>query len=134
MKKILALLIILAGLTIESFGQNFYFNAYSFTYRPHHKKKDYWLEWKKWKECDIDITMDSDAGKIKINSKFYQEYNIIQIEGRKEIDGNDISSFYCVDKNGIACRVKLVGRNNGGSEIYVEYKDIKWVYAVTSVK
>lgn len=133
MKKTIALFVILSGLTIGSFGQTFYYNAYAFTFRQHHKKKDIWKDWEQWKECDIKIKMDADLGKIKVFAKLYQEYNIMKNEGKEVVNGDEIASLYCVDNNGIACRVKLLTRIDGSDEIYVEYSDLKWAYAVKSI-
>ena len=133
MKKLLAIGLLVLGLTTTTLGQVYNFTAYSFNYKTYNANRDYWSDWQGWEKCNIDITMNATTSKIKIYSKTYQEYNIILDEGAKFIDGNSISSFYCVDARGIACRIKLVIRSNNQTEVYVEYSDMSWVYAIYSI-
>ena len=132
MKKLLAIGLLVLGLTTTALGQVYSFTAYSFNYKTYNTNRDYWTDWQGWEKCSIDILMDATKSKIKIFSKTYQEYNIILDEGSKVVEGNKVSSFYCVDARGIACRIKLVIRYNAQTEIYVEYSDMIWVYAIYS--
>ena len=130
MKKLLIMLLMIVGLTTTTFGQIYNFTAFSLNYKVYNENRDQWSDWMGWLPCNIEVRMDVPQGNIKIFSKHYQSYNIMYKEGQGVFDGDDVTSFYCVDQNGIACRLKLVIRQSGQTEMYVEYKDVKWVYAV----
>lgn len=135
MKKTLLILGLLIGLYSQSFTQIYNYTAYSFNWKYKNESRDYWYDWQGWTTCDIDIIINANDNKVKIFSEKYQEYKILIFQGNETtIEGDEISAFYCVDLRGTTCRIRLVSRQSGSSEIYIDYNDMKWVYSVISIQ
>jgi hypothetical protein len=95
-----------------------------------------WSEWSEAEETNVLITFDLTNNRITIYSKITQIYDIAQYEGKTtDEDGDDILSYFCIDKDGIKCRLKCLKLNsrNGIMQIYVYYSDMSWVYNVYSL-
>lgn len=133
--KTCGLILVLMTFSATTFSQVYKLKSTSFSSK--HKINDYrWSEWSEATETSVLITVDLNKDRITIYSKTTQVYDIAEYEGKTtDDDGDDISSFYCVNQDGSTCRVKLVKLNsrNGRNQIYVEFSDMKWVYNVYSL-
>lgn len=92
-----------------------------------------WGEWADWKDSDVLITMDMDKDRITIYSKEVQKYDIAEYEGKEtDDDGDDIWSFFCINEDGVKCRVRLakLKSQNGRNQVYVDFSDLMIVYNV----
>lgn len=118
--------------TLSLSGQVYKLKATSFSSKI--KVNDYsWGEWAEWSESSVLITIDLNKDRITIYSKETQIYDIAENEGESyDSDGDKFLSFYCIDKEGLTCRVKLAQllSQNGRRQLYVNYDDMKWVYDV----
>jgi hypothetical protein len=80
--------------------------------------------------------MDIDKDRITIYSKETQIYDVAENEGKTtDSDGDDFWSFYCVNEDGLTCRVRLAKLNsqNGRNQLYIDFNDMKWVYNLYSL-
>jgi hypothetical protein len=106
----------------------------STAYSLRHKINEYkWSDWDDWEDANVLITIDTDNDRITIYSAERQVYDIAENDGEStDDDGDETLSLYCVDKDGIKCRVRLVSLNsrNGKIHLYVDYNDVSWVYNV----
>ncbi|MCB0747187.1 MAG: hypothetical protein KDC90_06945 [Ignavibacteriae bacterium] len=102
-----------------------------------YKLSDYrWGDWSDFEETSILIVMDLDKDRITIYSDETQIYDVAQDEGRTtDSDGDDFWSFYCINSEGLACRVRLAKLNsqNGRYQLYIDFSDMKWVYNLYSL-
>lgn len=94
-----------------------------------------WMEWSEWQDAKILITMDFDTERIKIFSKETQIYDIATDEGKTSNEnGDDIYSFFCVNEDGLQCRLKLWKRHFESGELYhqlyIHFRDTQYVYNI----
>jgi hypothetical protein len=117
------------------FGQVYKLKSTSLSSR--YKIDEYkWSEWSDASEASVLITFDLTNDRITIYSKITQVYDIAEFEGNTtDQDGDDIFSYYCIDKDGGKCRVKWLKLNsqNGRMQMYVYYNDLNWVYNIYSL-
>jgi len=95
-----------------------------------------WSDWSDWQSVNILITIDSEKQRIKIFSKEDQVYDIIQNLGEDyDKDGDKVWKWLCVNEDGLRCHVRLVKlySQNGKSQLYVDFNDMKWVYNIYSL-
>jgi hypothetical protein len=106
----------------------------STAFSSRHKINEYkWSNWEDWKETNVLITIDTENDRITIYSAERQVYDIAEDEGEStDEDGDETFSLYCVDDDGVRCRVRLVYLNSrdGEVQLYVDYSDMSWVYSV----
>lgn len=98
-------------------------------------KSDYgtWGEWSEWSEESMLATIDLDKDRITIYSNETQIYDVAENEGETtDADGDVTFSLFCLDKDGLTCRIRLVRLNSqsGQNQLYVDYDDMRWVYNV----
>ena len=106
----------------------------STAFSSRHKINEYkWSNWEDWKETNVLITIDTENDRITIYSAERQVYDIAEDEGEStDEDGDEALSLYCIDDDGVRCRVRLVYLNSrdGEVQLYVDYNDMSWVYSV----
>ncbi len=92
-----------------------------------------WTSWSDAKDTTVLMTFDLTNDRITIYSKVTQVYDIAEYEGKTtDKDGDDIYSYYCIDKDGVRCRVKQVKLHsqNERIQLYVFYSDMNWLYNI----
>ena len=130
-------LIAVMFLTISTkvFGQVYKLKSTAFSSK--YKINEYkWSEWSDATESSVLITFDLTNDRITIYSKETQVYDIAEYEGKTtDEDGDDMFSFFCIDKDGTKCRVKSLKLNsqNGRMQMYVNYNDMIWLYNIYSL-
>jgi hypothetical protein len=130
------LILLIAGLYTESFGQVLKVKANAFSIKAKNENTDKWPEWPKWEETNILITIDSAIERIKIFSKKDQVYDIIEkLDESIDEDGDITWKWLCVNEDGLKCHIRMVRpiSGNGRSQLYVEFSDIKWVYSINFI-
>lgn len=113
-------------------GQVYKLKATNFTSKINVEGRG-WNDWADWEDSDVLITMDMDKDRITIYSKEVQKYDIAEYEGKEtDDDGDDILSFFCINEDGVKCRVRLAKLNsqNGQNQVYVDFSDLMIVYNV----
>lgn len=122
-------------MTNLAYGQVYKLKTTSVAFKT--KVNDYqWSDWSEWEEASILVVMDIDKDRFTIYSKETQVYDVAEDEGKTtDSDGDDTWSFYCVNEDGLTCRVRLVKLNsqNGRNQLYVDFNDMKWVYNLYSL-
>jgi hypothetical protein len=104
------------------------------------KHKDYygnWTEWSQTKATDFEIVMNFDAGHFSFYSEKTHTYNVLKNEGHEvDEDGDDVYWFYCLDNEGIRCRVRLykLNKQSGRNQVYITFNDLSIVYNVETVR
>lgn len=130
--KSFGLLFILLTFSATSFGQVYKLKSTSFSSK--YKINDYrWSDWSEATESSVLITIDVNKDRITMYSKTTQIYDIAEYEGKTtDEDGDDFISFFCINEDGLSCRVRLAKLNsqNGRNQVYVDFSDMKWMYNV----
>jgi hypothetical protein len=115
-----------------SYGQVYKLKSTSFSSK--YKINNYrWSDWSELEETSVLITIDLNKERITIYSKETQVYDVAENEGETYDNDGDITlSLFCVDKDGLTCRIRLVKliSQDGRNQLYVDYNDMKWVYNV----
>ena len=128
-------MIVLLTFSATAFGQVYKLKSTSFSSK--YKINDYrWSEWSEATESSVLITFDLNKERITIYSKTTQVYDIAEYEGKTtDEDGDDFYSYYCVNEDGLTCRVRLAKLNsqNGRNQVYVDFSDMRWMYNVYSL-
>ncbi|WP_367388442.1 hypothetical protein [Lewinella sp. LCG006] len=96
-----------------------------------------WSNWTDFEPTQMPIVIDIDHEQIVIYSAETQIYNVMKAEGSSyDQDGDEFLSFYCVNEDGIACRIRLAMLNSQGGryQFYVDFDDMRWVYNVYIVE
>lgn len=129
-------IVIIASIFLTSstniFGQVYKLKSTSFSTR--YKINEYkWSDWSDATDSSVLITFDLTNDRITIYSKVTQVYDIAEYEGKTtDEDGDDIFSYYCIDKDGSKCRVKMLKLHslNERMQMYVYYSDMNWLYNI----
>lgn len=130
MKKVI-LSFLLTAIYLFSFSQVYKFRSYDFVYKTNSKYG--WTKWSEPVENNILIVFDLDKQRVSIFSKETQVYDIYKIyEKETDKDGDYIFEYACIDDAGLKCHIRWVKLNsqNGRLQVYVDFKDIMWMYNV----
>lgn len=124
MKKIIFIFTILFTLTINISAQNVsWLKAYELAIRD----GDYWTE---WISVDVDIKIDFDDGIITIYSKELQKYYVIEQTDTPADQTGEQLGYKVINKDGIVGRFRFRKQQNGTKQIYIDFKNISWVYNI----
>ena len=133
MKKFYILSFLLLFSFITSYSQVSKCRAYGYSYKI---KKDsgYWTDWSDLEDVDILIVFNFEKDRIQIYSAEFQEYDIYDIYDEVvDSDGDTTHKMSCVDKDGLRCSLRLLKRNNGMLQLYIDYNDAYIAYDIYSL-
>ena len=133
MKKLFVLLFVLFSFVQINYAEVTKLRTTGIAYQYKNEYSGAWGDWGPWEDCNVLIVIDGDRDRITIYSQRTQEYDIISTQ--KETEDYESSSIFldCVDADGIRCTVQLRFYNdNRGSQLYVTYNDVRWVYSIPS--
>lgn len=106
-----------------------YYKAYQYT-----QKMSYASDFDDWTTVNIPIVFNLTTDQIIIYSKRTQTYYIYKYETYTSNDGRRAVRFYFVDQDLDKGCCRLVIRNDGTSQIYIDFSNISWVYNVIRTK
>lgn len=128
MKRLLTFLIlVIAVITVSAQVVNF--RTTSFTYKEYTYRG--WTNWSPTQKSDMLITMDINNDIITIYSPVVQRYHIYDTTGAyTDSDGEPVIKFKFIDQDGDYGIMRLTIRNDGRSEIYIDFNNVHWCYTV----
>ena len=106
-----------------------YYKAYQYT-----QKMSYASDFDDWTTVNIPIVFNLTTDQIIIYSKRTQTYYIYKYETYTSNEGRRAVRFYFVDQDLDKGCCRLVIRNDGTSQIYIDFSNISWVYNVIRTK
>lgn len=106
-----------------------YYKAYQYT-----QKMSYASDFDNWTTVNIPIVFNLTTDQIIIYSKRTQTYYIYKYETYTSNEGRRAVRFYFVDQDLDKGCCRLVIRNDGTSQIYIDFSNISWVYNVVRTK
>jgi hypothetical protein len=113
-----------------AYAQVYKMKAFAFSFK-YEQENGLWTNWSEWEECNVLCTIDANKERISIYSKETQIYDIIENEGSfYDEDGDWIWPLVGIDNEGGMCRVRIIKKESGDIELYVDYEDIIWAYSV----
>lgn len=126
-----AILLFMLFVSIVANAQTYKFNSTEFSTRIK-KSNGNWTEWTDWEDSSVLIVMSLDRSKINIYSEKVQEYDIYDFGNDTETDkeGGSTWTLRCVNEDGLRCAVRLRKQSNGILQLYVDFRDMSWVYNI----
>lgn len=106
-----------------------YYKAYQYT-----QKMSYASDFDDWTTVNIPIVFNFTTDQIIIYSKRTQTYYIYKYETYTSNEGRRAVRFYFVDQDLDKGCCRLLIRNDGTSQIYIDFSNISWVYNVIRTK
>lgn len=106
-----------------------YYKAYQYT-----QKMSYASDFDDWTTVNIPIVFNLTTDQIIIYSKRTQTYYIYKYETYTSNEGRRALRFYFVDQDLDKGCCRLLIRNDGTSQIYIDFSNISWVYNVIRTK
>lgn len=106
-----------------------YYKAYQYT-----QKMSYASDFDDWTTVNIPITFNLTTDQIIIYSQRTQTYYIYKYETYTSNEGRMAVRFYFVDQDLDKGCCRLLIRNDGTSQIYIDFSNISWVYNVIRTK
>lgn len=106
-----------------------YYKAYQYT-----QKMSYASDFDNWTTVNIPIVFNLTTDQIIIYSKRTQTYYIYKYETYTSNEGRRAVRFYFVDQDLDKGCCRLVIRNDGTSQIYIDFSNISLVYNVVRTK
>lgn len=89
-----------------------------------------WGKWSDWEDSDMRVKFDLVNDVITIYSPKTQVYRVIRVEDPPYDSTGRQVKFKVIDQDGDYGYVRLRIENNGNSQIYVDFRNVSWVYNV----
>lgn len=119
------IVLIILFLGFSSYSQQYMFKASSFSVTEINSKGK-WSEWTKPKKSELIIKVDGINHRIVVYSEEIQLFSIVKYNEVKKTESDIISSFNCIDNNGLECNVSIFTRKkqNNRKQLYITYDDM----------
>ena len=107
------------------YSQQFLFKTTNFSVSEKNNKGK-WSDWTKPIKSEMIIKVDGVNHRIVVYSEEIQLFSIVKYNEVKDTDSDIISSFNCVDNNGLECNVSIFTRKkqNNRRQLYITYEDM----------
>ena len=113
-------------------AQTYYYKTYQFAMK--YKVGNTWTDWSDWEKSDILVSINLDTDIITVFSAQKQIYRVLENMGSyRDESGGKQTKFYVIDQDDDLGYVRLRIERDGGSQIYVDFNDIMWVYSVKRI-
>lgn len=125
MSKKLKIVVFVLFIGLSSYSQQFLFKTTSFSVSEMNSKGK-WSDWTKPKKSEMIIKIDGVSHRVVVYSEEIQLFNIIKYNEVKKTQTDIISSYNCIDNNGIECVVSVFTRlkQNNRRQLYITYDDM----------
>lgn len=97
------------------------------------KENGGWKGWSEFEDSNLLVTVNLDVQRITIYADKTQNFDITDFdELKKDEDGDDVFTFYCVDNEGRNCRIKFytLHSQNGGRQMYIYYDSLAFLFNI----
>ena len=130
-KFVLLILILLLGISSPLMAEVFKLTTTTVAFKHYNEAIKRWSDWSEWEPCSVLVVINADTDRIDIYSKETQQFDIIEDEGSEpDEEGGEIMSWYCVDADGMRCRIRYRIDKDQEMQLYVDYSDFMYVYNV----
>ena len=122
----------IAVCSITASAQVINFRTTSYTYK---QKNGYsWSNWAPYESSNMRITMNLNTDVVTIYSPKIQMYRVINYVGTYvDSDGDQVAEYKFIDQDGDRGTMRLMIRQNGKSEMYIQFANVIWVYTVIRI-
>lgn len=129
MKKYLLLLIAMLTISVSSFAQIQTYRTTAFAQAKVYNGRYVWGD---WENSNMTIAINLSTDVITIYSPITQIYRVYAMYNNGnayyDSDGGRNVKFYVIDQDGDKGEIRLRIEKNGNSQLYVDFKNVAWVY------
>ena len=130
MKKFLIVLLLAMGIATTAEAQVAKYRATSLAFKAQNSYGD-WGEWSDWENVNILIVLNLNNNSVQIYSQKTQEFDIIdRVSDWQNDNGGKTLEVSCVDNDGLRCHMRFRKQHDGQLQLYVDYRDFMYVYAI----
>ncbi|WP_339886921.1 hypothetical protein [uncultured Flavobacterium sp.] len=125
MSKKLKIVVFVLFIGLSSYSQQFLFKTTSLSVTEMNSKGK-WTDWTKPVKSEMIIKIDGVSHRVVVYSEEIQLFNIVKYNEVKKTETDILSSYNCVDNNGIECVVSVYTRlnQNNRKQLYITYDDM----------
>lgn len=93
-----------------------------------------WTGWSDWEESNMLVTINAEDGIVVINSPYRQVYSFIS-NARDYYDSDNERNIEVkfIDQDGDRGTLRLILRNSGNLEMYINFSNVRWCYQLKSL-
>ncbi|MFT5755102.1 MAG: hypothetical protein ACI9FW_001474 [Flavobacterium sp.] len=125
MSKKLKIVVFVLFIGFSSYSQQFLFKTSSLSVTEMNSKGK-WSDWTKPVKSEMIIKIDGLSHRVVVYSEEIQLFSIVKYNEVKKTETDIISSYNCIDNNGIECVVSVYSRKNQNNrkQLYITYDDM----------
>jgi hypothetical protein len=124
MSKKLKIVVFVLFIGFSCYSQQFLFKTTSLSVTEVNSKGK-WSDWTKPVKSEMIIKIDGLSHRVVVYSEEIQLFNIVKYNEVKKTETDIVSSYNCIDNNGIECVVSVYTRKNQNNrkQLYITYDD-----------
>lgn len=130
-KALITLILIFCTLGIFAQSNVIWFRTTEFSWK--YKEYGVWSDWTDWEDSNIKVKFDLNKDQIIIYSPTIQVYTVLGIEEPPYDSSGQQVKYRVIDQDYDRGHIRLRIENNGNSQIYIDFADLKWVYNVVRI-
>jgi hypothetical protein len=125
MSKKLKIVVFVLFIGFSCYSQQFLFKTTSLSVTEGNRKGK-WSDWTKPVKSEMIIKIDGLSHRVVVYSEEVQLFNIVKYNEVKKTETDIVSSYNCIDNNGIECVVSVYTRKNQNNrkQLYITYDDM----------
>lgn len=125
MSKKLKIVVFVLFIGFSSYSQQFLFKTSSLSVTEMNSKGK-WSDWTKPVKSEMIIKIDGLSHRVVVYSEEIQLFSIVKYNEVKKTETDIVSSYNCIDNNGIECVVSVYTRKNQNNrkQLYITYDDM----------
>ena len=104
-------------------------SAYSYQLKNNYGS---WEDWSDWESSNVPIVMDMETDRVTIYSSEIQKYDIYEYLGEEELEEGLMISWLFIDQDGDQGKMRLLVRDSGRMELYIDFNNVRWAYIVAT--
>lgn len=94
-----------------------------------------WGEWSDWEDINLTITFNFDHQVIRINNKINSMFLIDDCDDTyTDDDGDEVLKIYAHDEEDLKCEIRVISRESGTMQLYVDYNNVRWCYNIRQIE
>ena len=126
-KLILTMVMLFSIVSLGNAQQTMWFRTTQFAYK-YLTEYGYWTDWSDWEHTSVKIKFDTARDLITIYSKEVQIFKVVEQLPSPYDDKGEQVKFRVLDQDYNYANLRLRIEYSGGSQLYVDYNNISYVY------
>lgn len=132
--KRLIMIVFLSLFLIPAGAQVLKFKTTAFASNSYNYTTERWSGWSDWERSNMLVTINLNTDVVTIYSPVTQRYQIYDGESSYYDSDGDLHMVYkFIDQDYDKGVMRLLQRQSGASEIYIEFANIRWCYRVIRI-